>query len=89
MFVIAVRFKCNILTFTAVPGNTLTTEGDQSKDPRDLEDLLDFIEGNPNAKCKDAKKAAKKARQKQKKVSIKKTIPKQSFQVIVEIKNLL
>lgn len=38
------------------------------KDPRDLEDLLDFIEGNPSAKCKDAKKAAKKARQKQKKV---------------------
>ncbi|XP_075221914.1 uncharacterized protein LOC142324799 isoform X2 [Lycorma delicatula] len=37
------------------------------KDPRDLEDLLDFIEGNPSAKCKDAKKAAKKARQKQKK----------------------
>lgn len=51
----------------AAPGNTPVSEGDQSKDPRDLEDLLDFIEGNPNAKCKDAKKAAKKARQKQKK----------------------
>lgn len=38
------------------------------KDPRDLEDLLDFIEGNPSLKCKDEKKAAKKARQKQKKV---------------------
>lgn len=39
------------------------------KDPRDLEALLDFIEGNQSSKCKDAKKAAKKARQKQKKVS--------------------
>jgi hypothetical protein len=38
------------------------------KDPRDLEALLDFIEGNQSSKCKDAKKAAKKARQKQKKV---------------------
>lgn len=37
-----------------------------TKDPRDLEALLDFIEG----RCKDAKKAAKKARQKQKKVGI-------------------
>ncbi|XP_054264698.1 protein FAM193A-like isoform X2 [Macrosteles quadrilineatus] len=40
---------------------------EQPKDPRDLEDLLDFIEGNPSQKCKDEKKAAKKARQKQKK----------------------
>lgn len=43
-------------------------EPKKPKDPRDLEDLLDFIEGNPSLKCKDEKKAAKKARQKQKKV---------------------
>lgn len=45
-------------------------EVEKTKDPRDLEDLLDFIEGNPLQKCKDEKKAAKKARQKQKKVRL-------------------
>nr|CAD7571010.1 unnamed protein product [Timema californicum] len=38
------------------------------KDPRDLEELLEFIEGNQATRCKDVKKAAKKARQKQKKM---------------------
>uniref|UniRef100_A0A1B6DDP5 FAM193 C-terminal domain-containing protein n=1 Tax=Clastoptera arizonana TaxID=38151 RepID=A0A1B6DDP5_9HEMI len=46
---------------------TSTSNTSKSKDTRDLEDLLHFIEGNPNSKCKDEKKAAKKARQKQKK----------------------
>ncbi|XP_014249897.1 protein FAM193A-like isoform X2 [Cimex lectularius] len=36
-------------------------------DPRDLEDLLDFIEGT-EVKCRNEKKAAKKARQKEKKI---------------------
>ncbi|XP_046684977.1 protein FAM193A-like isoform X2 [Homalodisca vitripennis] len=48
-------------------GCPVNGEVETPKDPRDLEDLLDFIEGNPSQKCKDEKKAAKKARQKQKK----------------------
>jgi len=55
---------------TIPQGNNPVPNGEVEKprDPRDLEDLLDFIEGNPSQKCKDEKKAAKKARQKQKKL---------------------
>lgn len=53
----------------AVTAPPASGEPKKPKDSRDLEDLLDFIEGNPSLKCKDEKKAAKKARQKQKKVT--------------------
>lgn len=38
------------------------------RDQRDLEELLEFIEGNQNGKKDNNKKAEKKARQKQRKV---------------------
>lgn len=46
-----------------------TVQPDQQRDQRDLEELLEFIEGNQNGKKDNNKKAEKKARQKQRKVS--------------------
>ncbi|XP_012523732.2 uncharacterized protein LOC105829433 isoform X6 [Monomorium pharaonis] len=46
---------------------TPTIQYDQQRDQRDLEELLEFIEGNQSGK-KDNKKAEKKARQKQRKL---------------------
>lgn len=65
-YTILVNVDCFLLVAATAP--PASGEPMKPKDPRDLEDLLDFIEGNPSLKCKDEKKAAKKARQKQKKV---------------------
>ncbi|KAK2575288.1 hypothetical protein KPH14_008139 [Odynerus spinipes] len=45
-----------------------TTLSQDQQDQRDLEELLDFIEGNQNGKKDNNKKAEKKARQKQRKL---------------------
>ena len=53
---------------SCTPLSTASTVLLDNRDQRDLDDLLEFIEGGPNGK-KDNKKAEKKARQKQRKVS--------------------
>lgn len=54
------------------PALALKDEPVKKEDPRPIDELLDFIEGGANTQPKtaDSKKAAKKARQKQKKVSV-------------------
>lgn len=56
----------------ALRSNTPVTAAitDDPRDQRNLEELLDFIEGNQNGKKDNNKKAEKKARQKQRKVSL-------------------
>lgn len=51
------------------PISTASTILLDQRDERDLEELLEFIEGNQNGKKDNNKKAEKKARQKQRKVS--------------------
>lgn len=61
-----------IMNNLALRSNTpvSTTLSEDPRDQRNLEELLDFIEGNQNGKKDNNKKAEKKARQKQRKVSV-------------------
>ena len=58
------------------PAPTPKEEPVKKEDPRPIDELLDFIEGGSNSQPKtaDSKKAAKKARQKQKKVRASKVL---------------
>lgn len=58
---------------TIVRTNTptlLSSSVHDQQDQRDLEELLEFIEGNQSGKKENNKKAEKKARQKQRKVCL-------------------
>lgn len=63
------NFESKTLTSSVLRSNTpISTTSTIQRDQRDLEELLEFIEGNQSGKKDNNKKAEKKARQKQRKV---------------------
>lgn len=54
-----------------MPANTMTKGRNTPLGGQNIDEILDFIEGNHMDEAKHAKKVAKKARQKQKKMAIK------------------